>query len=69
MGLLDDNDPFGAPVRKPPQHEIGQPLDTLSLVEIDELIQVLQAEIERLAAMRASKEASKRAADAFFRPG
>jgi hypothetical protein len=67
MGLFDDADPFGT-VRKPASvHEIGQPLDALSVTELAERIAMLEAEIERLAAMRRSKEASKRAADAFFK--
>ncbi|CAM5209424.1 hypothetical protein ARD30_04200 [Bosea thiooxidans] len=48
-------------------HEIGQDLSTLSLAEIDERIAVLKAEIERLAEARARKDASRSAADAFFR--
>lgn len=53
---------------KPPVHEIGQDLSRLSVAEIDERIAVLQFEIERLREMRAGKEASRLAADAFFRP-
>ena len=48
-------------------HEIGQDLSMLSLAEIDERIAVLKAEIERLAEARAKKDASRSAADAFFR--
>ena len=48
-------------------HEIGQDLSMLSLAEIDERIAVLKAEIERLAEARARKDASRSAADAFFR--
>ncbi|UZF90215.1 DUF1192 domain-containing protein [Bosea sp. NBC_00550] len=48
-------------------HEIGQDLSMLSLAEIDERISVLKAEIERLAEARAKKDASRSAADAFFR--
>ena len=69
MGLFDDADPFGT-VRKPATtHEIGQPLDRLSVAEIAERIEILQAEIERLKAMSASKEASRVAAGAFFKSG
>ena len=69
MGLFDEADPFGT-VRKPAAtHEIGQPLDTLSAAEITERIEMLEAEIARLAAMRESKEASKRAAGAFVKSG
>ncbi|MBX9908840.1 MAG: DUF1192 domain-containing protein [Beijerinckiaceae bacterium] len=50
-----------------PVHEIGQDLSMLSLGEIDERVAALQAEIERLMAARAKKDASRSAADAFFR--
>ncbi|SFI41390.1 Uncharacterized small protein, DUF1192 family [Bosea sp. OK403] len=51
-------------------HEIGQDLSMLSLAEIDLRVEVLKAEIERLAEARAKKDASRSAADAFFRkPG
>ncbi|MGO4171610.1 DUF1192 domain-containing protein [Bosea sp. TAF32] len=48
-------------------HEIGQDLSMLSLAEIDERIAALKAEIERLAETRARKDATRSAADAFFR--
>lgn len=48
-------------------HEIGQDLSMLSLAEIDERIVALRAEIERLDEARARKDASRSAADAFFR--
>lgn len=48
-------------------HEIGQDLSILSLEEIDLRTAVLEAEIERLAQARAKKDASRLAADAFFR--
>ena len=48
-------------------HEIGQDLSMLSLAEIDERITALKAEIERLNEIRARKDASRSAADAFFR--
>jgi uncharacterized small protein (DUF1192 family) len=64
-----DDDPFGLqPVKKPPEHEIGQNLDMLSAGELSERIELLKAEITRLEAARKSKEASKAAADAFFKP-
>jgi uncharacterized small protein (DUF1192 family) len=51
-------------------HEIGQDLSMLSLAEIDHRVEALRAEIERLAEARAKKDASRSAADAFFRkPG
>lgn len=48
-------------------HEIGQDLSMLSLAEIDDRIAVLKAEIQRLNETRARKDASRSAADAFFR--
>lgn len=48
-------------------HEIGQDLSMLSLAEIDERIAALKAEIDRLIETRARKDASRSAADAFFR--
>ena len=52
---------------KPEAHELGQDLSTLSIVEIDERIEILRREIERLEDARGQKEASKDAASAFFR--
>jgi uncharacterized small protein (DUF1192 family) len=63
-----DDDPFGLmPVKKKPEHEVGQPLDTLSVAELDERITLLREEIARLELARDQKAASKRAADAFFK--
>jgi uncharacterized small protein (DUF1192 family) len=60
---------FGTEDRPRPKvpHEIGQALDLLSVHELDERIAALQAEIERLEAAKSGKEASKRAADSFFK--
>ncbi|SFK23436.1 DUF1192 domain-containing protein [Methylocapsa palsarum] len=68
---LEDDDVFGAPVRKPSSspHQIGQTLDDLSVQELDERIAALQAEVRRLEDMRARKHASLSAAAAFFKPG
>lgn len=49
-------------------HEIGQDLSALSLEEIALRIDLLKEEIVRLEAARASKSASRSAADAFFKP-
>lgn len=68
MALVDDEmDPFGKPRKAPVQHEIGQPLDTLSVDELTERIAILQAEIARLEETRSRKAASRQAADAFFK--
>ncbi len=50
-----------------PAHQIGQDLSTLSLAEIDQRIELLKSEIVRLSEMRAKKDQSRTAADAFFR--
>jgi uncharacterized small protein (DUF1192 family) len=62
-------DPFldEKPKLVPLVHQIGQDLSTFSVAELDERIEVLEREIERLQEARARKEASKAAADAFFR--
>jgi len=62
-----DEDPFGAPVRKKIIHELGENLDILSAHELRERIDLLRAEIARLEAVAQAKEASRRAADAFFK--
>jgi hypothetical protein len=67
MARVDD-DPFGmAPPKKPATHEIGQPLDTLSVDELDERVALLKAEIIRLEEAKVAKQASKLAADAVFK--
>jgi uncharacterized small protein (DUF1192 family) len=62
-------DPFGddKPRPKPPAHEMGQDLSTLSIAELDERIELLEREIERLREARSRKEASRAAATTFFK--
>ncbi|MBK5961248.1 hypothetical protein CCR97_24020 [Rhodoplanes elegans] len=48
-------------------HDIGQDLALLSVAEIDERIGLLRDEIARLEAARAAKQASRSAADLFFK--
>jgi uncharacterized small protein (DUF1192 family) len=48
-------------------HEIGQDLTLLSVSELAERIQLLQDEIERLRADISKKQASRGAADQFFK--
>lgn len=64
--MIHDDDPFAPPPKKP-VHEIGQPLDALSVAELDERMALLAAETVRLRAARAQKEASRAAATAFFK--
>jgi len=63
-----DDDPFGAaPAKKPAGHEVGGDLSTLSETEIEERIALLQAEIERLRGALTAKQASRAAAENFFK--
>jgi uncharacterized small protein (DUF1192 family) len=56
------------PRRKPPAHEIGQSIDDLSAPELRERIGALEAEIARLQGAINSREATRAAASAFFKP-
>lgn len=62
-----DDDVFGAMAKKKAGHELGENLDAFSVDELSERIDLLRAEIDRLDAARASKEASRAAAGAFFK--
>jgi uncharacterized small protein (DUF1192 family) len=53
--------------RKKIAHEIGQDLSLLSIEELNDRVQLLTDEIERLRAASASKQASRSAADRFFK--
>ena len=55
------------PRPKPPAHEVGQDLSTLSIADLDERIVLLEREILRLREARTRKEASREAASAFFK--
>ena len=59
---MDDDRP-----RKKPVHEIGQDLSLLSVEELAERIAALKAEIARLEAALAAKQASRSSADQFFK--
>ena len=48
-------------------HEIGQDLSLLSVKELDERVALLKDEIARLEADKQGKDASRRAADSFFK--
>lgn len=62
----EDDDPFARP-RKKTVHEVGEPLDAISVEELGERIALLREEIVRLETVMKSKQASKAAADAFFK--
>ena len=48
-------------------HDIGQDLSLLSVDELAERIALLRMEIERLEAAKVGKQASRNAADRFFK--
>jgi uncharacterized small protein (DUF1192 family) len=48
-------------------HEIGQELTLLSVKELDERVALLQEEIARLEADKTRKQATRMAADQFFK--
>lgn len=61
------NDDIFAPKKKPPVHEIGIDLTTLSVAELRERIDLLKAEIARLETSISSKMSSKAAAESVFK--
>ena len=63
MPALDEDDR----PKKKITHEIGQDLTLLSVGELTERVTLLKEEIGRLEANMATKQASKSAADLFFK--
>ena len=63
MAAIDDDDR----PKKKIAHEIGQELALLSVQELDERIALMRAEITRLEADIARKQATRSAADHFFK--
>ena len=53
--------------KKPANMVIGENVDAISVAELEQRIQALDSEIIRLRAEIAKKQASRNAADAFFR--
>jgi uncharacterized small protein (DUF1192 family) len=53
--------------KKKTVHEIGQDLSLLSIAELTERVALLKEEIVRLEAAKASKSATRTAADQFFK--
>jgi len=63
MPAIDDEDR----PKKKITHEIGQDLGLLSVAELNERIALMREEIARLEADIAKKQASRSAADQFFK--
>lgn len=55
------------PLKKPLSVTVGESLDLLSVSELEQRVEALEAEIARVKAAITAKKASKNAADAFFR--
>jgi uncharacterized small protein (DUF1192 family) len=55
------------PIRKRRGHEVGMPIDTMSVEELQERIEMLEAEIGRLRVAIEARSATRRAADAAFK--
>ena len=53
--------------KKPANMVIGENLDAISVAELEQRIQALESEIVRLRSEIARKQASRSAADAFFK--
>lgn len=58
---------FDEEIKKPKAHEVGMPIDTLSVAELTERISQLEAEIARLKAAIEARGATRIAADAAFK--
>ena len=63
MAAIDEDDR----PKKKITHEIGQELTLLSVGELTERVTLLKEEIARIEANMATKQASKSAADLFFK--
>jgi len=58
---------FDEEIKKPKAHEVGMPIDTMSVGELNERIAQLEAEIVRLRAAIEARGATRKAADAAFK--
>jgi uncharacterized small protein (DUF1192 family) len=58
---------FDDEVKKPKGHEVGMPIDTMSVEELTDRIGMLEAEIARLKAAIAARQKTRSAADALFK--
>jgi uncharacterized small protein (DUF1192 family) len=55
------------PVKKPRAHEVGMPIETMSVEELGDRIEILKAEIVRLEEAVAARKKTKAAADSLFK--
>ena len=61
LGMFDEE------IKKPKGHEVGMPIDTMSVEELNERIALLEDEIGRLKAAINDRVATRKAADAAFK--
>lgn len=54
-------------VKKRPAHEVGMPIDTMSIDELNGRIELLQLEIVRLRAAIEARQKTRSAADSLFK--
>ena len=55
------------PVKRQKGHEVGMPIESMSVGELEERIAMLETEINRLRSAIAQRQQTKSAADALFR--
>ncbi len=60
--MFDDD-----PVKKPKTHEVGMPIETMSVDELNDRIVLLRDEIVRLEAAVVARKKTKDAADSLFK--
>jgi uncharacterized small protein (DUF1192 family) len=58
---------FDEEIKKPKGHEVGMPIDTLSVEELSERIGLLEAEIARLRRAIEARDATRKAAESAFK--
>jgi uncharacterized small protein (DUF1192 family) len=54
-------------IKKPKAHEVGMPIDTMSVEELADRIALLEGEIARLRAAIDARGATRKAADSIFK--
>ncbi|WP_374625496.1 DUF1192 domain-containing protein [Devosia sp.] len=60
--MFDDDE-----VKRPKSHEVGMPIDTMSVAELEERIGLLRGEIARLEQAIAARQKTRAAADSVFK--
>jgi len=58
---------FDDEIKTPKGHEVGMPIDTMSVEELTQRIAMLEGEIARLRAAIEARGATRQAADAMFK--